>query len=30
VDDVRAAVTALAPQLVAVQIDEHGLTCQPD
>ena len=30
VDDVRAAVTALAPQLVAVEIDDHGLTCQPD
>jgi len=30
VDEVTAAVTALAPHLVPVQIDEAGLTCQPD
>lgn len=30
VDAVKAAITELAPQLVNVQIDENGLTCQPD
>ena len=30
VDEVTAAVTALAPNLVPVQIDEGGLICQPD
>jgi D-glycero-alpha-D-manno-heptose-7-phosphate kinase len=30
VDAVKSAVTELAPQLVAVQIDENGLTCQAD
>ena len=30
VDDVTAAVTALAPTLVPVQIDEAGLTCTPE
>ena len=30
VDAVTAAVTSLAPHLVPVQIDETGLTCQPD
>jgi D-glycero-alpha-D-manno-heptose-7-phosphate kinase len=30
VEEVTAAVTALAPHLVPVQIDESGLTCKPD
>jgi D-glycero-alpha-D-manno-heptose-7-phosphate kinase len=30
VDEVTTAVTELAPHLVPVQIDETGLTCQPD
>jgi D-glycero-alpha-D-manno-heptose-7-phosphate kinase len=30
VEEVTAAVTSLAPHLVPVQIDESGLTCQPD
>ena len=30
VEDVTAAVTSLAPHLVPVEIDEGGLTCQPD
>lgn len=30
VDHVRAAVTELAPHLVPVEIDEAGLTCEPD